>query len=135
MEYTVDYFIEKFEAIPESMWANGIGGYFSDANSPKCALGHLNNNNDKSMSYHGMCKEARSLCNLFSKAVVEIDFNSDCVPGSERLVWGVNDGYGRGYKQPTPKQRILAALYDIKAQQNIVDAAKEIIQNDYSILK
>jgi len=44
------------------------------------------------------------------------------------IIWAVNDGNLRRYSQPTPKQRILAALYDIKKMQqpHYADITKEL---------
>lgn len=89
-EYTVDYFINKFEAIPEDEWF--VGYFQNEYNSKqKCALGHCDYDNISSS------KEGRILINLLNGYVSEI-----------------NDGKHTQYQQTTPKQRILAALYDVK---------------------
>jgi len=90
--YTVEYFIEKFEKIPESMWVtNGLGS----PGGPRCALGHCLRDhemvNDESAEFVGA---------LLIGAVA------------------INNGGDPRYQQPTPKQRILAALYDIKVKQD-----------------
>lgn len=95
MEYTVNYFIRKFEAIPEEMWC--VGAYtYGDRH---CAYGHCGI--DKSFD------EADALFWMFTS-----NLNAQSSPIS------VNDGKCPAYKQPTPKQRILAALYDIKKLQD-----------------
>lgn len=88
MENTVSYFIKKFEAIPEDKWCAGY-----DTNSDKrCAYGHCG----------GASEEAVGLLRLFRLLSINIS------------PVGVNDGFVPQYQQPTPKQRILAALGDIK---------------------
>lgn len=97
--YTVDYFIKKFSAIPENMW---IVGSFGSPGRPRCALGHCLDNT----------KEVESLQNLMK--------NFACYATS------INDNKDSKYQQSTPKQRILAALYDIKTmQQSKAEKAKE----------
>ena len=95
--YDVDYFIQKFEAIPENLWCRASYGRNG---GPRCAIGHCadpdggaNPSNDEStalrylfMSYYG--------CSVIS----------------------VNDKYIDGMSL-SPKLRILAALRDIKSKQ------------------
>lgn len=89
--YDCDYFIKKFEAIPEDNW--WVGDFRNMGNHCQfCALGHCG------MTYHNSTKESDALDELFGDAVVP----------------EINDGENPAYQQPTPKQRILAALYDIK---------------------
>lgn len=87
--YNVDYFIRKFEAIPEELWVSGSTGQPS---GPRCAMGHC-------MDGHEVTDEMIKFCNLFTD--------------HGRVGYVVNNGYDSTYQQPTPKQRILAALYDI----------------------
>lgn len=89
--YTVDYFIEKFNKIPEGLWSEFL---HRDESPRQCAIGH--------------CKldgENRALgIDLFW----------------EVLKTGVGTVIHKrhpNYQQPTPKQRILAALRDIKQMQ------------------
>jgi hypothetical protein len=93
--YTVDYFIQKFEAIPEEMWTTRG---FVDGES-KCALGHCG----QTCATEPFTAEAGSLTDLFMNQI-----------GS---VARVNDGHISRYYQPTPKARILAALRDIQKKQ------------------
>jgi hypothetical protein len=64
MEYTVDYFIEKFENVPEDAWGTGC---CDDFEGHKCALGLCGLDSlvddDKMDNY----PEAKALCVLFSK--------------------------------------------------------------------
>lgn len=94
MQYTSQYFIDKFEKIPEERWitndfSNDIGC---------CAMGHCG------MTYFSLSsdeKEAVALSNLFNDRI-------------RASVPTVNDDRDSNYPQPTPKQRILAALRDIQ---------------------
>lgn len=100
--YTVDYFIQKFEAIPEEKWTR-----LSFINQDRsCALGHCGVRTAYN-NYSGIAltEEGDALRNLFNN---HLDFdvmtvNDDCVCSA--------------YPQPTPKARILAALTDIKKKQ------------------
>lgn len=88
------YFIEKFEAIPEEMWTVNV---YTEGDKC-CAFGHCG------VNAIGGTKE--------STALAEIIANT---PGKYGYVDIINDGDDNRYKQPTPKQRILAALRDVQA--------------------
>lgn len=114
--YTVDYFIKKFEAIPE----NKIITYDQGGKGFHCAVGHCKNisgdygfcsPNMKSSPHYS--PEANSLMNLFLNAGID----SKGSPGTGWCIADVNNGDHPKYQQPTPKQRILAALHDIKKLQ------------------
>ena len=92
MEYNVSYFIEKFSAIPSEMWL--INDY--ERNGSKCAFGHCGMRDNNSLQ---SIPEATAFAKILPKAIV------------------INDRESSEYQQPTPKQRILAALYDIKRKQ------------------
>lgn len=105
MEYTVDYFIAKFEAIPEYKWH--MDTYVHPLNEDTCcALGHCGER------VYCTTDEAGGLKGLFYDAHKYIE--SDCI---EIFIVDINDGNNARYQQTTPKQRILAALHDIKKQQ------------------
>lgn len=109
--YNVDYFIKKFEAIPEALW-NNFSQYDSETNT-FCAFGHCRTrilhcgNTDGADSMEG-----RSLIEMFNSAGFDVH--------SGNWITDVNNGRSFNYQQPTPKQRILAALYDIKKMQQPV---------------
>jgi hypothetical protein len=87
--YDIDYFIDKFEAIPEDRWVSDK--YFNPLGQC-CAVGHC-----------GIVgPEALALKVIFVKG--------------DTLVERVNYGADQRFQQPTPKQRILAALHHIKNQ-------------------
>ena len=102
--YDVDYFIEKFEAIPEELWL--FDGEFVDANNKacRCALGHCGARS----GYTGDTETTPE-----SDALAKI-LSSD--KNSYYDVASINDFPSIKYPQRTPKQRILAALRDVKAK-------------------
>lgn len=96
--YDVDYFIEKFEAIPEKLWAIGI----LEDGDRHCAMGHcgVRHYNTGCFSW-----EAMALGNIFiTNLGMGIVFINDRSEYS-------------AFQQPTPKKRILAALRYIKSKQ------------------
>lgn len=107
-KYDVDYFIKKFEAIPEEKWYQGT--YFNEDKTAFCALGHCGQKDYKHT------KQSIALINIFKKADKALN------------VYNVNDGnynwysdvYIEGFRDfniylgDTPKERILNALYNIK---------------------
>lgn len=108
MKYNVDYFIEKFEAIPEHKWIRGEYG----VNGFHCAFGHCG-------AVHGI----HDFSHLpEAEALLSILFNTAMI----------NDGCVEDYPQSTPKKRILAALYDIKSLQAVKEA-NEIIAEKNSV--
>lgn len=95
---TAAEFIEFFEAIPEEKWCTR-----SFANGDKCcAHGHLGSSNDQ------FSTDSKNLHELFIA-----HFRGQLGPMS------VNDGSdnAKQFPQPTPKQRILAALREIQAKE------------------
>lgn len=85
--YDVDYFIEKFKAIPEELWC--VGSY--SIREQHCALGYCGE------QAGSRTEEGKSLSII-----------------TENAVSSINDNLDNRYRQSTPKQRILAALEDIK---------------------
>lgn len=94
-KFDIDHFIKKFEAIPDYLWT--VGNFTDGVRTTKCcALGHCG---ERSTSH---TEEALALIALFA--------------GQALSVAEVNDGEHSYFQQPTPKQRILAALHHLKAQ-------------------
>jgi hypothetical protein len=91
-----NYFIAKFEAIPETDWCVGALSKAEEKDGKPtgktlhCALGH---------------------CALEEKPVL----TSLLEPLGALSPTYINDNWHTGYRQLTPKQRILAALRDVKA--------------------
>lgn len=107
MTYDIDYFINKFEAIPEEKWTKGM----FENNGKHCANGHCGVNGD---NYNMPPAEALALAEILhplrNKSWVSF---GEYIPIFSVTV-NINDGFAPEYQQPTPKQRILAALYDIR---------------------
>jgi len=134
MNYDLDYFIKKFEAIPENRFCIGN---FMDGNR-RCFLGHTmpkqmiikilaaGNDGNGSTNYQfskaeieGSMNEVRHLCILVA------DGRKDKNIGSHTCIQ-INNGDHPDYQQSTPKQRILAALYDLK----LVSEARKILESE-----
>jgi hypothetical protein len=90
--YNVNYFIKKFEAIPEGRWTKGD---YIDEEGCMCALGHCGYRGSDSHIFR-ISDEGAALNSLLKYRTP-----------------GINDGSDERYDQPTPKQRILAALKDV----------------------
>lgn len=108
-KFTVDYFIKKFEAIPDALWSEWLDGEGSDEplytpskRCKTCAIGHCDRKGENTAL--GM----------------DLFFNTLKITVSKVIHKQHPD-----YQQPTPKQRILAALYDIKAMTKDIDTGKK----------
>ncbi len=129
--YDVNYFIKKFEAIPEDKWCTGACNKIIKTVKRKkvllifnkeeintidtyCAIGHCGARNGKSITSN---KEVYALLHLKNHLSI------GCFPVTE-----INDRYYPQYKQATPKQRVLAALYDVKKYQESLIQPKETIK-------
>lgn len=98
--YSIDYFIKKFEAIPDNMWRTRD---FTNEQGQCCVFGHcgLRKNN-----LHTWSEEAKALLNIF-------------YANGESAVT-VNDYDDMSYPEPTPKGRILAALNKFKNKKGLI---------------
>jgi len=107
MNYNVDYFIAKFQAIPENQWTVRT---HSDCNGRKCALGHT-------LTPHALAIYEREWKQHGFSTTMPMEEEwlalQDVLPG----VATINNGDHPGFQQDTPKKRVLAALYSIKASQ------------------
>lgn len=116
--YNVDYFLAKFSAIPEDQW---ICHSQIDEFNRRCALGHCmlpgmtehQYLEDYTRFSGHLTKEGHELGILFSPQDLSIE--------GAIIVATINNGVDPNYWQPTPKQRVLAALRDIKAKQGQVE--------------
>lgn len=102
MNYDVSYFIKKFEAIPEELWCIWEQ---TDENYNHCALG-----------WCGISDISK-----YKRWVNSINWNPEATQLQlilNDMTAQINNGYHEKYQQSTPKQRILAALYDIKKIQD-----------------
>lgn len=96
---TVDYFIEKFEAIPAGKWTTGK---FIDGD--KCdAMGHCG---ERGVEREFDTDEAENLFTLVLEHLKDDIAN-------------INDGDNPNFKQKTAKGRVLAALRCIKKYQYV----------------
>lgn len=113
MNYDVDHFINKFSGIPDSKWVSGKFGE-GDPGAPHCALGHCSEATDVNGVYKttGDTEEGHALSHLFATIGT--------------MVPSVNDNRNPKYQQSTPKERILAALNDIKNAQASKQLAKAV---------
>lgn len=98
--YDVDYFIKKFEAIPENKWCTHAR---DGVNGTHCA--------------HGWCSPNTTYASLEEIALTIIAIQNPVFLEGRNGFGPINNGCSELYKQTTPKQRILAVLRDIKAMQ------------------
>ena len=104
-QYTIDWFIDFYSKIPEEKWTTGF--YVRNIGTKEisfCALGHLGIGNSSNKNRK---KAARFLSDLFA--------------ANHLSVSGINDGLVCVFQQPTPRQRILAALNHFKTLSTAVD--------------
>lgn len=107
--YTVDYFIKKFEEIPEENWV--IGEFRNDNGC--CAQGHCGMNSFNANHVWDNHDVSNTPTHLHEAHALFWMFKSILCIG----VADVNNFESEEYPQPTPKQRVLAALCDIKKLQ------------------
>lgn len=103
MQYTVDYFIEKFSAIPEENWTTGTT---INHKGQKCALGHCGVGVDE---LENLTDEAFILTEILKPLYKDHILTL----GPWEIVTNIND---RHSVLGTPKQRILTALQTVKSQ-------------------
>lgn len=104
--YTKEYFIAKFEAIPDERWIENA--FADDTMKCRCALGHCGDDGwwRGSRVFDEVDKEVSELCGLLNQS-------RDNPEGFMSTVEAINNGLDTRYPQPTPKARILAALADL----------------------
>lgn len=113
--FDVNYFIKKFEAIPEDKWTPMQ--WFDKNTGACCALGHCGVRGGYDISE---IEEAQVLTNLIF---------DNCPAGINSINAGSNWGLNF-YPQPTPKRRVLAALYDVReATIKAIKPVNEEVQN------
>lgn len=111
MNYTVDYFIEKFEKVIEPIWCVGLQNHPDGIRH--CAIG---------LCKYGEQKALGKVMNALPVVTISTVSSYNPYLAGEKVfgIWrvpAINNGECLEYQQPTPKQRILAALYDIKKAQ------------------
>lgn len=142
--YDVDYFIKKVESIPEENWTTGE---YHNISGACCMHGHCGTGTtDSSASIESMAlyKIFKKL-NITDKDVKENVVSRDSLTAIIRMndmsvllgdpcdvVIFINDGYISKYQQTTPKERILAALKDVK---KIIDAENQPVVKEVVVEK
>jgi hypothetical protein len=133
MKYTLEYFRDKFRAIPENLWCMGS---FSEEGDRHCALGHCGNNSFMRVSPEGRAliefarlygKPRDGRLKITSLQEAQADTGNYSIPD-------VNDRFTM-FKEwgDTPKQRVLGYIdYMIQKKDNMdtqpaVDQAVQII--------
>lgn len=111
-KYTVQYYIDKFSKIPENKWTTNA---FGEGNA-RCANGHCGIS-IKNANQHDATDEAKQLANLLLLVVDKSAYNKYRQPIFVATAF-INDGDDPKYKQRHPKDRILAALEDVKKLQS-----------------
>lgn len=109
-KFDVNHFIKKFEAIPEDDWTTGE---FVSPEGKRCALGHCG-----TTSFTGNIEVGRVITEegkALNQLIVQLGA-LEFMPyaGPVGAVPIINDNQSQRYPQPTPKQRVLAALYDVR---------------------
>lgn len=110
--YTVEYFINKFDAVPSWRWTTNAlvkTKYFLF--NTFCAQGLCLMECDYQRAKEATKRQAPLELNL-SDGYDELVALQKLLGGS-LMVAKINNGNNEQYQQPTPKQRVLAALYDI----------------------
>lgn len=106
MNYNTRYFIEKFEAIPEERWLDGSQG---EDGGPRCAYGHCADNGQNGSK----TAEGIMLTQIISRLTGLKPLDDSRAAPHVHTPARINNGDILQYQQPTPKQRTLAALYDV----------------------
>lgn len=124
------YFIDKFEAIPEENWC-----ILRQANEEgqRCALGHFMSPDATPFDAYGhTTAEGIAAGKLFRGIIQEIRTSADPKEQGPMNIAVINNGEASEYQQETPKQRILAALRDIQSlelQQKAIEQTNKIIED------
>jgi len=143
----VQYFINKFEAIPEEKWCID---FFEDENDRHCVNGHCGVN-AYAMRIVGIIfsidiestEESEALYKVLLPLNVTLMRNIS--PGKYGRIVNdrqysttgaiINNGDCLEYQQDTPKQRILAALRDIQSleqEEKAIQQTKQILEENGS---
>ncbi len=147
--YTVDYFIKKFEVIPEKKWSVGTFSKVVNKEVEKevpflfffkrkikvqefdfkafCAQGHCMT--PEIISYVGDAREKFPLREVIRSykewdALVELFGGVD--KDNKLTIAQVNNGDDIRYQQENPKARVLAALYDMKRESEKTKEVKHV---------
>ena len=109
-DYTIDYFINKFEAIPKERWCTAS----LTKDDRCCALGHCGVYNDLDTEYWAIIDEAIALNRLLTPILIKKHSNF-ILKEPYTAIWMINDDIFNNYiKGCGPKDRILNALKSLK---------------------
>lgn len=110
MKYDVDYFIEKFEAIPEEKWIKG-GTYDFAGTGNHCVLGHcgIKNMHDKVR----LNDEQKALFKIFGASTNYMYKGRNMGPNWSK-VYEVND---KGTSKLSAKKNVIEFLKSVKHKQ------------------
>ncbi len=115
------YFINKYEAIPEAMWCVR---HRMNAQGQRCAHGHCYIGNP----------DAIFTVNEEEEALNKLSEKYASITGGYGFAV-INNGAHKNYQQPSPKQRVLAAFYDMREEEKQREKiADEIITNAHESL-
>lgn len=128
--YDVNFFIDYFTAIPGKQWCVRS---FCDPAGKRCAVGHFLRHevpNHARLWEFKLCENttAALLDDTKQKLTALADLfavNGDRLK-AQRTVYDINNGDHPDYRQRTPRARILAALYDVKARAEAALEAYEL---------
>ncbi len=131
MNYNLKYFIDKFESIPEENWCSGT--FYKEVTvltKKKIMLGFsksiINKLDTFCVQGHCMGKDVvvhtKNLMRTISLDKIAKSFPewskllelTGGVMNNDIIIASINNGSNENYCQLTPKQRVLAALYDIR---------------------
>ena len=121
--YTIQYFIDKFSAIPEELWCSDIQ---QNDRGQRCAYGHCRPVEELEMGAGNDGEYTGEMRGLGSMSIEYF--------GNSMHMAHINNGTHPRFQQPTEKQRVLAALQWCKEQeaQKIIDKA---LSQEESILE
>ena len=117
MEYTIDYFIDKYTKIPHKNWVTGILYYKNDLLKERCCvLGHCgvtyNEETDSEIEWN-MTEESLALIDLLGLIMPEE------ITSKLHWTYTINDSGGfRFFNKDHSKDRILMALNKVKEKLN-----------------
>jgi hypothetical protein len=110
--YNCDHFIKKYSVIPENLWC--IENHTAP-DGTHCAFGHCSPNGYPTFEYSSLREVFKAISVTIIKESKANSYKVGDASTGSSAVTAINNGHCKEYQQPTPKQRILAALYDIKA--------------------
>lgn len=122
MKMDVNYFIKKFEAIPEESWYKGATSNYDGTRH--CAHGHCGVSTKQMFTQES---EVLSLLMLALPERKQCSQHTGYPPQKLYLAANINDGLVAEYPQDTPKKRVLAALYDVR--NILIQRAAKVIKN------